>query len=98
MAEKGVKGHEEVLDLNQAVELLNTSKPTLYRWLGRGKIQGFKVGQQWRFYRKDLIRFMERDEPIGGPINLEAIQQAIEFLEKRLERIKRGKKKKGGSK
>jgi len=52
-----------LLDLNQSVELLNTSRPTFYRWLRSGRIKGMKVGRQWRFYREDLERFLKGQEP-----------------------------------
>ena len=49
---------DELLDMEQAIALLKTSRPTFYRWLRSGKIKGMKVGRQWRFYRDDVERFL----------------------------------------
>ena len=49
----------DVLDLKGAADFLKVSKPTFYRWLAQRKIKGFKAGQQWRFYRVDLERFLK---------------------------------------
>jgi len=82
MREEG-KGLADILDINQAAELLNTSKPTLYRWLTEGTIKGFKAGGQWRFYRKDLISLLK-----GQDKNIEIfrkeLKQAIEFFKDRI--------------
>ena len=77
-------GEREVVDLGEATRILGTSKPTLYRWLRAGRIRGFKAGGQWRFYRDDLIKFLEYDEPLAVQIDLPEVEKAIAFLERRL--------------
>jgi len=72
---------EEVLDLTAAAAFLKVSKPTFYRWLAQDRIKGFKAGTQWRFYRKDLEKFLEIDEPreLHEPAGLtQAIDKARE--------------------
>jgi excisionase family DNA binding protein len=49
---------EELLTLNEAVEFLGTSRPTMYRWLERGDLKGLKVGKQWRFRKRDLLAYL----------------------------------------
>jgi len=78
------QGEREVVDLAEATRILGTSKPTLYRWLRAGRIRGFKAGGQWRFYRDDLIKFLEYDEPLAVQIDLPEVEKAIAFLERRL--------------
>ena len=51
---------EELLNLDEAVKFLGTSKPTLYRLLGKDEIKGLKVGRQWRFRKTDLMAYMQR--------------------------------------
>ena len=75
---------EGIVDLEQAADLLKTSKPTLYRWLARGKLQGFKAGRQWRFYRRDLTEFLERDEPLTPRLAPEEADRLIATLDHRL--------------
>ena len=54
---------DELLSMDQAIEILKTSRPTFYRWLREGKIRGMKLGRQWRFYRDDVERFLRGEEP-----------------------------------
>jgi len=53
----------ELIDMDQAIALLKTTRPTFYRWLRAGKIKSMKVGRQWRFYRADIERFLQGAEP-----------------------------------
>ena len=72
----------EVLDLKAAADFLKVSKPTFYRWLAQGKIKGFKAGQQWRFYRRDLEKFLETEEPAAPPAAAEEAERAVEEARK----------------
>ncbi len=53
----------EILTMDQAIALLQTTRPTFYRWLRAGKIKSMKVGRQWRFHREDIERFMKGEQP-----------------------------------
>jgi len=53
----------DLIDMDQAIALLKTTRPTFYRWLRAGKIKSMKVGRQWRFYRADIERFLQGEEP-----------------------------------
>jgi type IV pilus assembly protein PilB len=68
---------DEVLDLTAAAAFLKVSKPTFYRWLAQDRIKGFKAGTQWRFYRRDLERFLQTEEPLQEPPGLaQAVDKA----------------------
>jgi len=54
---------EGILDMDQAIRMLKTTRPTFYRWLRQGQIKGMKVGRQWRFQREDIERFLKGEEP-----------------------------------
>ncbi|MHC5038211.1 MAG: ATPase, T2SS/T4P/T4SS family [Planctomycetota bacterium] len=72
----------DLLDMDQAIALLKTTRPTFYRWLRSGKIKGMKVGRQWRFYREDIERFLKGEGPrIDVPADIHPL---IETLKKRL--------------
>ena len=76
---------KELLDMEQAIALLKTSRPTFYRWLRSGKIKAMKVGRQWRFYREDIERFLRGQEPrIDLPADLSPL---IARLRARLEEL-----------
>ncbi|MBV9852352.1 MAG: type II/IV secretion system protein [Armatimonadetes bacterium] len=61
------QNEEGLYTLDEAVQFLGTSKPTLYRLLSQGDLKGLKVGRQWRFRKADLIAYMER-----GPVAVAA--------------------------
>lgn len=37
------------LSVDEVAQHLKISKPTIFRWLEKGKIPAHKVGKQWRF-------------------------------------------------
>jgi type IV pilus assembly protein PilB len=49
---------DDLLDLDQAIARLATTRPTFYRWLRSGRLTGLKVGRQWRFRRQDIEGFL----------------------------------------
>ncbi len=72
----------DLLDMDQAIDLLKTTRPTFYRWLRGGKIRGMKVGRQWRFDRGEVERFLRGEPP---RIELRAdIEPLLEALRGRL--------------
>jgi len=89
----GPERDDDVLDLDEAVAFLKTTKPTMYRWIGLGKVQGFKAGRQWRFYRRDLRKFLEYEEPMAAGIDLEAVRSAIKLLDERIAKAHKAKPK-----
>jgi excisionase family DNA binding protein len=81
MAQPAEQEPDEVVDLTGAAAFLKVSKPTFYRWLAQDRIKGFKAGTQWRFYRKDLEKFLVTEEPreLHEPAGLtQAIDKARE--------------------
>ena len=52
-----------LLDAQEAIELLKTTPSTFYRWLHTGRIQGIKVGRQWRFERSAIEAFLRGEKP-----------------------------------
>jgi excisionase family DNA binding protein len=91
-----IERDDDILDMDQAVAFLKTTKPTLYRWINQGKVQGFKAGRQWRFYRRDLRKFLEYDDPTAAGIDLNAVRDAIEALDERIARARAAREKGAG--
>jgi len=59
----------EVMNIRQASEYLGVSPDTLYKYLSRGSIPAFKLGNRWRFKKSMLDRWMERQSQprdLGG--------------------------------
>ncbi len=75
---------EDILNIDEAAAFLKTSKPTFYRWLGQGTIKGFKVGREWRFYKSDLVEFLESSDQETEALKRE-LRQLIDFFDKRIE-------------
>ncbi len=64
----------ELVDMDQAIGLLKTTRPTFYRWLRAGKIKGMKVGRQWRFYKEDIESFLKGEEPrVELPVSIDPL-------------------------
>jgi type IV pilus assembly protein PilB len=59
---KGDKTEGDLLEINQAVAMLKTTRSTFYRWMSEGKIRGLKVGRRWRFKRAEIERFLKGEE------------------------------------
>lgn len=51
---------DELLTAQEAAKFLKVHVSTLVLWLRMGRIEGFKVGHNWRIYRSALERFQER--------------------------------------
>jgi excisionase family DNA binding protein len=52
-----------LLTMEQAIKRLATSRPTFYRWLRTGRLQGLKYGGHWRFDPVEIDRFKAGEEP-----------------------------------
>ncbi len=78
-ASEALPGMRELLDMDQAVALLKTSRPTFYRWLRAGLLKGVKLGRQWRFYRDDIERFVRGQSPrVELPANIKPLLAALQ--------------------
>lgn len=50
---------EDYINFDEAVQLLSTTKSTLYKWLKAGKVPAHKLGRQWRFKEDELKNYIE---------------------------------------
>lgn len=55
----------DLIDIPQAAELLLVSERTLYGWCKDKTIPSFKIGNMWRFSRKDLDTFIEQRKTVS---------------------------------
>ena len=74
---------EDILNIDEAAAFLKTSKPTFYRWLGQGTVKGFKVGREWRFYKSDLVEFLESSDQETETLKRE-MRRLIDFFDGRI--------------
>ena len=49
---------DDLLTTRQVLELLKVDRITVYRMLQDGRLNGVKIGQQWRFYQRDVERLL----------------------------------------
>ena len=76
---------DELLQMDAAIALLKTTRPTFYRWLRSGKLKGRKVGRQWRFHRSEIDRFLAGQPPrIDLPSSIDPL---VDALGKRLREV-----------
>jgi len=77
---------DELLTFDDALQVLGTSRPTLYRLLSSGDIRGLKVGKQWRFRRADLNAYMERSPVATTSAPAAELESEREFFADRIGR------------
>jgi excisionase family DNA binding protein len=64
------------LSAKQVQELLHIDRTTIYRMLKDGRLTGVKVGQQWRFYAReinDLLSGAEKDGEKGSLVTVDVL-------------------------
>jgi excisionase family DNA binding protein len=64
---------DDFLTTRQVQDFLKVDRITVYRMLQDGRIKGSKIGQQWRFNRREVERLVN-----GNPVPEEAIPQAVD--------------------
>jgi excisionase family DNA binding protein len=65
-----------LLTAKQAQELLKVDRTTIYRMLKDGRLNGVKVGQQWRFFTSevnDLLAGARRSGETEDPVSVEML-------------------------
>lgn len=82
--EKKAEPGADLVDMEEAIALLKTTRQTFYRWMKSGKFKGMKVGRQWRFYREDVDRFLKGE---GPRTDLGSLKPVLATLAKKLEEL-----------
>lgn len=54
----------EVLTIDELAAYLKISKSTLYKLAREGKVPSNKVGRHWRFQKRSIDRWLERERAI----------------------------------
>ena len=52
---------EELITTRQVQDLLQVDRITIYRMLKDGRLNGVKVGNQWRFHRNEIDKFFKTE-------------------------------------
>lgn len=52
---------KNLLNINQAAEILNLKVPTLYRWVHERKIPFVKMGNKLRFKQEEITEFIDKN-------------------------------------
>ena len=52
---------KDTLSLDEALQYLGISRPTLFRWLQDGRLSGTRLGRKWRFERSHLDTLSQPD-------------------------------------
>ena len=62
-----VEGKQTILKTRDLAILLDLSPDVVNDMARRGHLKGFKSGNQWRFRRRDVERYMERVSKLAPP-------------------------------
>ena len=56
---------EQLWTIAQIAKYLNVDKFTIYRLIASGEIPAFKVGNQWRFKKRLIERWLKANANVG---------------------------------
>lgn len=56
---KSLEKYPDILQMEHLERILGLKPSTLYIWLRQGRIKGFKLGQEWRVTKEELITYLE---------------------------------------
>jgi excisionase family DNA binding protein len=62
-----LEGKQSILKTRDLAFLLDLSPDVVNDMARRGHLKGFKSGNQWRFRRRDVERYMERVKKMATP-------------------------------
>jgi excisionase family DNA binding protein len=62
-----VEGKQSILKTRDLAILLDLSPDVVNDLARRGHLKGFKSGNQWRFRRRDVERYIERVMKLAAP-------------------------------
>lgn len=57
---------EKLLNMKQVEERLGVSSRTVFNFIQRGEIKGFKVGKAWRFAESEIENYLKRQQEKAG--------------------------------
>ena len=60
---------EILLITGEVLEYLNVTLRTVYRLIKAGSIPGMRVGRQWRFRKRDIDAWLEKQRPRAATAN-----------------------------
>lgn len=49
----------DTLTLKDTAQYLRVTKQTVYNMVKKGRIKAYKVGREWRFFRSDIMAYLE---------------------------------------
>jgi len=62
------EGKQSILKTRDLAILLDLSPDVVNDLARRGHLKGFKSGNQWRFRRRDVERYIERERKLAAPV------------------------------
>jgi excisionase family DNA binding protein len=51
---------DDLMPLKDAAKLIKVNRPTLLRWILRGKVDGYRIGYRWFVRRADVLATVQR--------------------------------------
>jgi excisionase family DNA binding protein len=52
---------ENILTLKELSEYLGLTRTTVWKYANEGKIPGFRLGREWRFYKNKIDSLLENN-------------------------------------
>lgn len=57
---------EKFLTVKEVQEMLGVSSRTVFNFIERGELKGFKIGKSWRFETSEVENYLKRQMEKGG--------------------------------
>jgi len=73
---------DQILTAEEAAEYLRMALSTLYRYMRKGQVPCFKVGNQWRFKRSVLDEWMEKMSMLDIGLRIGSADKEANVMEK----------------
>lgn len=77
---------ETFLTVEEVLEYLQVNSRTVYRLIKAGKLPAIRVGRQWRFRRRDLDAWLDR-EPAGRAVDTEISRRHLPGADRERPRV-----------
>lgn len=52
----------KIYKVNELIDILGVTRVTIVKYIRKGKIRGFKVGNSWRVSEEALLEFIKNSE------------------------------------
>ena len=61
-----IAAEKQVMNIKEVAQYLGVHPMTIYKFAQKGKIPAFKIGSDWRFHRRYIEGWIEKQMEVNG--------------------------------